>query len=129
MVFVSLVSNAIKYYNPDEAKPTLKITVSQSKGKTKVVFKDNGEGIKEKQQSRIFDMFYRASEQAYGAGLGLYITKSTVEKLEGEVVIDSVYQKGTTITVIIPNLENGNSIDKNHLPEISSFQAREIENS
>jgi len=129
MVFVSLVSNAIKYHDTNKPRPTLEIRVSQNKGKTKVVFKDNGVGIKEKQQSRIFDMFYRASEQAYGAGLGLYITKSTVEKLEGEVVIDSVYQKGTTITIIIPDLENGNSSDKNHPPEISSSQAREIESS
>ena len=130
MVFVNLVSNAIKYHNPDESKPTLQITVSQNKGKTKVMFKDNGVGIKEEQQDRIFDMFYRASEQAYGAGLGLYITKSAIEKIEGEVIVNSAHQKGTTITIIIPSLETTiKSSNKDRSSEISLPRAPEIEKS
>lgn len=128
MVFVNLASNAIKYYDPDKATPSLQILVTSEKNETRIAFTDNGIGIKEEQKDRIFDMFYRASEQSYGAGLGLYIAKNTVEKLSGELSVESTPQEGTSITVTIPNL--GIPCSKTvHQSNLISFpEAQEIGN-
>ncbi|MEM9671660.1 MAG: ATP-binding protein [Bacteroidota bacterium] len=128
MIFVNLASNAIKYYDSDKAAPSLQILITNEKDKTSITFADNGVGIKEEQKDRIFDMFYRASEQSYGAGLGLYITKSTVAKLNGELSVESTPQEGTRITVTIPNLDTVRSkvIHRDNL--ISFPEAQETEN-
>jgi signal transduction histidine kinase len=64
---------------------------------------DNGIGIPNDQKSKIFDMFYRATEQGEGSGLGLYIVKEMLEKLGGDITIDSEPGQGTRITLSIPN--------------------------
>jgi signal transduction histidine kinase len=49
-------------------------------------------------------MFYRASDTISGSGLGLYIVKETLEKLNGTVRVKSVSRKGTEFSLTIPNL-------------------------
>jgi signal transduction histidine kinase len=70
------------------------------------MFEDNGIGVEEQYLPRIFDMFFRASEQSEGFGLGMYIGKQTVEKLGGSIAIESTFGKGTTVSVRIPNQGN-----------------------
>jgi signal transduction histidine kinase len=48
-------------------------------------------------------MYFRASERSKGNGLGLYIVKKAVEKLEGSITLSSVPGAGTTFTVMFPN--------------------------
>ena len=60
---------------------------------------DNGIGIERSRIDRIFDMFYRATESAKGSGLGLYIVKETVERLGGEIKVESEYGKWTRFTL------------------------------
>ena len=50
-------------------------------------------------------MFYRASEDSQGSGLGLYIVSETITLLNGSIDIQSVVGEGTTITLAIPNLK------------------------
>lgn len=49
-------------------------------------------------------MFYRARDDNAGSGLGLYIVKETIDKLRGNINLDSEEEKGTTVTIEIPNL-------------------------
>ena len=49
-------------------------------------------------------MFYRATDDGAGSGLGLYIVKETVDKLNGSIRIDSVEGKGTTVQLMIPEV-------------------------
>ena len=51
----------------------------------------NQQGIKDGIKDRVFDMFFRASDQSKGNGLGLYLSKMAMEKLGGMVVIESEY--------------------------------------
>jgi hypothetical protein len=62
---------------------------------------DDGEGIAPAIRSEIFKMFYRGSERSHGAGLGLYIVKSVVERLHGNVQWSSKEGK-TTFQVALP---------------------------
>jgi signal transduction histidine kinase len=55
-------------------------------------------------RDRAFDMYFRGENAASGSGLGLYITKNNVEKLGGDVVLNSEEGKGTEVILTIPNL-------------------------
>lgn len=65
---------------------------------------DNGIGIDNIYLSRIFDMFFRASENSQGSGLGLYITKQVVNKLKGTITVTSELKKGTSFFIYLPHL-------------------------
>jgi signal transduction histidine kinase len=66
---------------------------------------DNGEGIPTDAKPKIFDMFYRASANGSGSGLGLYIVKEAIQKIGGSIVVYSEYGKGTEFVVEIPNMQ------------------------
>jgi signal transduction histidine kinase len=52
---------------------------------------------------KIFNMFYRATERSQGSGLGMYIVKQAVEKLNGSISLHSEYGVGTNIKITLPN--------------------------
>ena len=99
----NLISNAVKYQNLDRSDPSVHITINTSEEDCKIVIEDNGIGIEEEHLNSIFKMFYRASNQSYGTGLGLYIVKNAVEKLGGEMKIESSRGKGTVFLLDLPN--------------------------
>lgn len=102
IIIGNIISNAYKYYNPN-VRSTLRITANITPQQAIIVIKDNGIGIREEHASRIFDMFYRATENSQGSGLGMYIVKQGVEKLKGTISVKSKFEKGTTITLTLPN--------------------------
>jgi len=69
----------------------------------RIQFSDNGMGIREEYMSKIFSMFFRATERSEGAGLGLYIVKESVTKLGGEIALDSTYNEGSVFNIRLPN--------------------------
>ncbi len=103
-VLKNLISNAVKYHNPNVKKSWVKIAVKTSKERIKIKVSDNGIGIRAENVDKIFDMFYRASENSFGSGLGLYIVKETIEKLGGIITVASQEKVGTTFSLNIPNL-------------------------
>jgi PAS domain S-box-containing protein len=103
-VFRNLISNAIKYRNLHLKEPVIEIRISIGANKCNIEFRDNGIGIDPVNLDHIFDMFYRASEQSEGSGLGLYIVKNAIDKMGGEVTVESEIGKGTTFKISLPNL-------------------------
>jgi PAS domain S-box-containing protein len=102
-IFRNLVSNAIKYRQIDGAKPEIKVGVNINEQYANITFADNGIGIERNDLTKIFEMFYRATEQSDGSGIGLYIVKNAVEKLGGAISVDSKPGFGTTFTIMLPN--------------------------
>jgi signal transduction histidine kinase len=103
VVLSNLISNSIKYYNKKEIQPFISITAKINEKNALIYIEDNGIGIPEEYQQKIFDMFYRASSQATGSGLGLYILKETLNKLEGNISVISGEDIGSTFVIEIPN--------------------------
>lgn len=105
-IFRNLVSNAIKYRKPgsDESEIVIKINVDQLCAD--ISFADNGIGIKDSSLKRIFEMFYRATDQGEGSGIGLYIVKNAVEKLGGQIKVASSPGEGTRFHILLPNRIN-----------------------
>ncbi len=101
----NIVSNAIKYRAVQRADSKLEVKADVSANELVLTFRDNGIGIAEEYLPRIFEMFYRATDRSEGAGLGLFIVRETIEKLNGTVSIQSAIGEGTTLRVTLPNLE------------------------
>jgi signal transduction histidine kinase len=105
IIFNNLISNAFRYSDLQKENRFLKIKGEINQEKASISIEDNGIGIAEEHQQKIFDMFYRASEESKGSGLGLYILKETLEKINGTIKLSSEVGKGTSFYVEIPNLK------------------------
>ncbi|MDF9798271.1 signal transduction histidine kinase [Catalinimonas alkaloidigena] len=103
IIMNNLVSNAFRYYDPEKTKPYLRINVFTDSQKAEIVVEDNGLGIDQKHHKKIFDMFYRASNSAKGSGLGLFLVKESVTKMNGEIHLKSDKGAGCTFLVVVPN--------------------------
>jgi PAS domain S-box-containing protein len=104
-IFRNLISNAIKYRQQHAAKPMVNISIEINSAESVIIFADNGIGISESDLVRIFDMFFRATEQSDGSGIGLYIVKNAVDKLGGRINVSSKVGFGTTFTIHLPNVQ------------------------
>ncbi|MTI26791.1 GHKL domain-containing protein [Fulvivirga kasyanovii] len=104
VIFNNLISNAIRYSNHTD--PYIKIDIAVDNVTAKININDNGRGIPKDHLKNVFKMFYRATDDNAGSGLGLYIVKETVDKLRGNVALNSVEKKGTTVNLEIPNLSD-----------------------
>jgi signal transduction histidine kinase len=99
----NLISNAIKYSHHDNREKFIKISGKTDKDYTYMRVEDNGIGIPAQYHGRIFDMFFRLANNGAGSGIGLYIVKEIVEKMQGIIEIDSNEGKGTTFMVKLKN--------------------------
>lgn len=103
IILNNLVSNAIKYRKHSDELSFINITVNTDPKEARLVIEDNGEGIPKDKLEKIFDMFYRASENSEGSGLGMYIVKNVIRKLEATIDVESEEGQGTKFTIVIPN--------------------------
>ncbi|HLQ75559.1 MAG TPA: ATP-binding protein [Alloiococcus sp.] len=113
-VIINLIGNAISYTTE---KGYVKIVID-TRGKEGIIeVKDNGIGIPQKEQERIFERFYRVdkarSRNAGGTGLGLSIVKWLVDGMDGWIELESMPQEGSTFRVWMPIAENKNIILNN----------------
>jgi len=103
VVLTNLLSNAIKYADHGKEKPVIQVNATITPAHLTMIIRDNGIGIPNDQINRVFGMFYRATERSKGAGLGLYIVKEVIDKLNGNIVIQSQLGKETLVRITIPN--------------------------
>lgn len=106
MIIRNLLSNALKYGSPKEKDNPLDISVDISKERLILSVQDYGPGIAKKYHSKLFDMFFRANENSHGTGLGLYIVKETVQRLQGRIQLQSEKNQGAKFIIEIPNMNN-----------------------
>ncbi|MEO9964322.1 MAG: ATP-binding protein [Reichenbachiella sp.] len=103
VIFNNLLSNAIKY-SKKGVEGSIKVEAEVDEKFLSILIQDNGIGIEKNYLSRVFNMFYRATNHATGTGLGLFIVKEAVNKLEGQITVESREGIGSTFKVKIPNL-------------------------
>jgi len=102
-VLDNLIENAIKY-SPAEGRTEVRVEADERS--VSIVVADHGIGIPPEEHERIFQKFYRLDpEQADGvggSGLGLYVCRELVERMDGRVLVDSAPGRGSTFTVELP---------------------------
>lgn len=103
----NLITNAIKFSRPD-SNVTIKATLEERKLKIEIA--DEGMGIMEEEQPKVFKKFQKMSNKPTGdessSGLGLSIVKELVERLGGKVTFKSEVGKGSSFFVELPNLSH-----------------------
>ncbi|WP_162495539.1 PAS domain-containing sensor histidine kinase [Confluentibacter flavum] len=114
-VLENLVSNAIKYHTNEVSGRYLKFTGTSNKDELNLSISDNGMGIDPKFHNKIFEMFYRLPGNTVGSGIGLYIVKETLDKMQGTIKIESEKGIGTTFNISLKNLKDD---DRSTIPSI-----------
>ncbi len=126
VILRNLLSNSIKF--ADRSKKTSIVLVETGfteDNEFVLTITDNGLGIDKQYQERIFDMFYRANENSDGNGLGLYIVRQAVEKLNGNLKFASKLGGGTTFMITLPSFSPNT---KEELDKLSIFPKLDTNN-
>lgn len=105
IIFENVLKNAVQFqpkYNPSHI-PHIWIQITNpSEGKTLVEIIDNGIGVAPEDEDRIFDMFFKGSDQSKGAGLGLYMAKAAIQKLGGAIGFRRSAENFSIFSIEIP---------------------------
>jgi PAS domain S-box-containing protein len=98
----NIIGNSVKYRNRKINNSKVEVSVVRTNDRTEITVADNGIGIAEHNLDKIFDMFYRASSDVTGTGLGLYICKEILARLGGQIRVESELGVGTTMHITLP---------------------------
>ncbi len=103
IILNNLISNAFKFYNSSNRVDSwIRIDADRCNGHVEFRVTDNGIGIDEAAAGKIFEIFAKASEVSDSAGLGLYLVKLAVEKLNGSINHSKTEEGYTQFTVELP---------------------------
>jgi len=103
ILLTNLVTNAYKYTDLEKTNPRIEVWCVKNPGGFNLSIKDNGIGIKEEYQEKIFEMFFRGTDKSAGTGLGLYVVNEIVLKLKGKIQVKSRLHEGSEFEVNLPN--------------------------
>jgi signal transduction histidine kinase len=105
IIFENLISNAIKFINPNTDFHKISIFIEVSSKDVKVIISDNGIGINKDYIKNIFNLFYRTENaiNTEGSGIGLYIVKEAIDKMDGKITVSSTPMEGTSFEFYLPN--------------------------
>ncbi|RZL49265.1 MAG: hybrid sensor histidine kinase/response regulator [Pedobacter sp.] len=102
VILGNLISNAIKYQKVAELNKKVNIDVDVSPETVQISISDNGMGILNEHLEKIFTQFFK-SKVHHGSGLGLFIVKEALNKIDGRISVSSDLDHGTTFKITIPN--------------------------
>lgn len=106
IVLNNIISNAIKYQRSEESDKQIGVRAKAVNGLASIEISDNGIGIEPECFNDIFTMFYHSKAKNAGSGIGLYIVKETLAKLDASIEVDSIPGQGSKFTIKIPNHAN-----------------------
>lgn len=112
-IVFNLLENSVNFIQSDNPQPFVKVNIKYESNFLIIEVADNGQGIKKELQSEVFNMFYRANEKSTGSGLGLYIVRNAVEKLNGNIQLKSKELSGTKISIYIPYMHKSTQVPLN----------------
>lgn len=105
VIFTNLLVNAITYRDLTKSNCVITTATADLGDQWQFTIHDNGIGIREEHQHKIFDMFFRVDGHASdGSGLGLYIVHETVTRLEGVIKVESALGEGTAFVITFRKL-------------------------
>ncbi len=102
MILALIFSNAIVFSDDHKRIKTIHISANMTDSHYEVALTDNGIGITPENKERIFQLFYRGSEKSKGTGIGLYIVQEAVEKMGGQIQVESKLFEGSKFTISVP---------------------------
>lgn len=112
VIIDNLISNAVKYQNPERQNQKVEVTVKVNAEKATIKIEDNGVGILDQHLNNIFKMFFRSNNSVNGLGIGLYIVKEALTRIGGDISVHSTQGEGTAFYLEIPNFINSPEITR-----------------
>ncbi|ELR70873.1 hypothetical protein C900_03308 [Fulvivirga imtechensis AK7] len=106
IIIQNLLENALVFRKPRGVEHQIRIEITVLSEVLTIKIYDTGIGIYPEQIDRVFEMFYKGVNQSIGSGLGLYLVKMTVEKLNGTITVQSKIHEYTEFTVTLPLSDN-----------------------
>jgi signal transduction histidine kinase len=104
----NLMSNALKYRDPDKGESRVTVEVQQAADSIELRVMDNGLGVPWAKRAEAFDFFYRSAPlRSAGLGVGLAVIKMLIEKSGGSLTVESGVGKGSNFTAILPRYDVG----------------------
>jgi signal transduction histidine kinase len=110
MIFLHLIGNAIVFSDDQKRAKSIEINVRATSTGCSIQINDNGIGIDDGIQNKIFDLFYQGSEKSNGSGVGLYIVREILRKMGGSISVDSIARRGSTFLAWVPLWRNRSNI-------------------
>ncbi len=102
IIIENLLENAVIFKKTKKVQ--IEVSLRTSRKTIIISVEDNGVGIRKEQKEKIFEMFYRGSERSKGNGLGLYLVRKAVQKLQGKIQIESEEGKYACFTISLPKV-------------------------
>jgi signal transduction histidine kinase len=102
IILENLLENAVIFRKTKQANIDIHLEVNQRHVVIQV--RDDGTGIMKEYQDKVFEMFFRGSEKSKGNGLGLYLVKKAVQKLQGNISLESTEGQHTVFTISLPKV-------------------------
>jgi signal transduction histidine kinase len=100
IILENLVENSL-IYNSKE-RMVVELAIHENNGSLHIIIRDNGNGIPESMQDKIFEIYFRGSSLSSGNGLGLYVVKRAADLLKAEIKVDSRLNDFSRFEVIFP---------------------------
>lgn len=105
-VLKNLIANSVIFHSrATDRPPMVRLTIKQMGNSIGIELYDNGIGIPPNMLPEIFHLFYRGSEASKGNGLGLYVVQKAIEKLSGEIRVESEENQWTSVHITLPQME------------------------
>ena len=101
---INVLDNAIKYTEKGKVIFKVDTNIKNDKCELMIIIEDTGKGINKENLKNIFEYFERGENKdssINGLGLGLPLTKKLIEMIDGKLEIESVYNKGTKVIIVL----------------------------
>ena len=124
-ILMNILSNAVKYTKKGSIKFVIESVISGNKDNLTFKVIDTGIGIKKSDNAKLFQKFERLDQEQsdiQGTGLGLTITKKLLDLMGGKISFESVYQQGTTFTIVLEQ----EIVDKSKV-DFATYKAKKVE--
>jgi len=102
IIMENLLENAVIFRKTK--KTSINVILETDAKSIKISVQDDGLGIQKEQYDKVFEMFYRGSQKSKGNGLGLYLVKKAVQKLQGDVSVESEEGSYACFTISLPKI-------------------------
>lgn len=107
-VFINIIINALDAIETDDGEITI-----ESRHDNRYIYtiiKDTGKGIPEEDLDKIFDPFFTTKKVGEGTGLGLWVSYGIIKNFGGDIIVDSVVGRGTSVTISLPIREKDSDL-------------------
>lgn len=106
VVLSHLLSNAARFKKPDQERAKVSIQSKVDDQEVVLRVRDEGIGMMKEHVDQIFKMFFRGKQDFAGSGLGLYIVKEALDKMEGKIEVVTQLGQGSEFIISLPNRKN-----------------------